>query len=276
MEYVFYMACIVFLILAAKRLFFAANHKEEDDLQEEPEIQKIVAEVEEQKEEREEIFYEINTHAIKISLYPSSTFSSYTMINLYKKIIVNNYWIDEPFHSSFVKMLYCVGENDFWIQSLKSKEIIINFRNFDGEEQRDTAMRVFDLEEILSHIVLEIDLHAHAYISKQCMQILLLSSMIYTISKCGNLDILINKQRDDLNTWILLSEIFCRDFSQEIKNKIIPINNLNIGLIQKIYDSAVQEAIEYPNHLNHDDSLSKEIKMLQSLQQKRLMRVQDY
>ena len=39
----------------------------------------------------------------------------------YEKIIVNNYWLDEPFHSSFVKILYCISENDVWIKSLKSQ-----------------------------------------------------------------------------------------------------------------------------------------------------------
>ena len=45
----------------------------------------------------------------------------YRSNNIYEKIIVKNYWIDEPFHSSFVKILYCISENDFWIKSLKSQ-----------------------------------------------------------------------------------------------------------------------------------------------------------
>ncbi len=283
MEYVSYIAFIVFFIFMAKRFFFVANHKNEDvdNIVEKEElvIEKTEAETEieeEIKEEIEEILYEMNTHSIKISLYPSSTFSSYTMINLYKEIIVNNYWINEPFHSSFIKILYCVDKNSFWIQSSRSKEIIINFRNFDGEEERDTAVRVFDLKEILNDVVLEIDWHAHKYLSKQCMQILLLSSMIYTISKCGNLNTLLEKKDDDIDMLALLIEIFCIEFSEEIKNKIIPTNNINLNLIEKVYNAAIERAKEYPNYLGDNSAQKKEIKMLQNLQQKRLLTVRDY
>lgn len=269
MEYVSYIAFIIFLILAAKKFFFAANDKNEN-------ADNIVEKEELVIEEKEEILYKMNTHLIKISLYPSCIFLSYTMINLYKKIIVNNYWIDEPFHSSFTKILYCIDKNSFWIQSSRSKEIIINFRNFDDEEERDTAVRVFDLKEILNDVVLEIDRCAHKHFSKQCMQILLLSSMIYTISKCGNLDILIEKEEDDLKKWTALIEIFCMDFSEEIKNKIIPKNNINIAMMQKVYYSAIEEAREYPNHLNHDVSLRNEIKLLSNFTSKQLICVIDY
>lgn len=277
MEYVSYIAFIVFFIFVAKRFFFVANHKNEDvdNIVEKEElvIEKTEAEIEDIKEE---ILYEMNTHYIKISLYPASTFSSYSTMLLYKKIIVDNYWIEEPFHSSFVKILYCIDKNSFWIQSSRSKEIIINFRNFDGEEERDTAVRVFDLKEILNDVVVEVDRYVHGILSKQNVHILLLSSMIYTISKCGNLGILIEKKEDDLKTWSALIEIFCRNFSGEIKNKIIPKNNMNIALMQKVYTSVIQEAKEYPNHLNHDDSLSKEPKMLSNFTSKQLISAQNY
>lgn len=269
MEYVSYIAFIIFLIFAAKRFFFAANDKNES-------ADNIVEKEELVIEEKKEIFYELNTHDIKISLYPSSTFSNYKMRNLYKKIIVNNYWIEEPFHSSFTKILYCIDKNSFWIQSSRSKEIIINFRNFDDEEERDTAVRVFNLKEILNDVVLEINQWAHKNLSKQCRQILLLSSMIYTISKCGNLDILIEEKEDDLKKWSALIEIFCMDFSEEIKNKIIPKNNMNIAMMQKVYYSVIEEAREYPNHINHDVSLRNEIRLLSNFASKQLICAIDY
>ncbi|MDQ1340642.1 MAG: hypothetical protein QG567_1800 [Campylobacterota bacterium] len=274
MEYVSYIVLIIFSIFVAKRFFFVANYKVE---KEEPVIEQIEEAIEEETtKEIEEIFYELNTHDIKINLFPASTFSGYSTMLLYKKIIVDNYWIEEPFHSSFTKILCCIDENNFWIQSSRSKEIIINFRNFDGEEERDTAVRVFDLKEILNDVVLEIDRRAHRYLSKQDTHILLLSSMIYTISKCGNLDILIEKKEDDLKTWSALIEIFCMDFSEEIKNKIIPKNNINIAMMQKVYYSVIEEAREYPNHLNHNDSQSKEPKMLSGFTSKQLISAQNY
>ncbi len=249
-------------MLVAKKFFFAANHKEEDDLQEEPEIQKIEAEAEEIQEEKiEEIFYEMNTHDIKISLYPSSTFSNYKIQNLYEKIIVNNYWLDEPFHSSFVKILYCISENDFWIKSLKSQEVIINFRDLDDKEMRDTALHVLDLREVLCDVVVEVDRYVHKILSMQNVHILLLSSMIYTISKCGNLDILIEKKEDDIEIWASLIQIFCIEFLEESKSKIIPTNNINLRLIEQVYNAAIERAKEYPNYLGDNDAQKKEIKI---------------
>ncbi len=283
MEY-FYIAVIFFFIFLAKRFLFAANKEKvienipkNDYFQEEPEIQKIEAEVEEEQEaEIEEIFYELNTHDIKISLYPASTFSNYRMQNLYEKIIVTNYWIDEPFHSSFVKILYCISENDFWIKSPKSKEIIINFRDLDDKELRDTALHVLDLREVLCDVVAEVDRYVHKILSKQSIQILLLSSMIYAISKCGNLNSLIEKKEDDIEVWASLIQIFCIEFLEDIKNKIIPTNNINLRLIEQVYNAAIERAKEYPNYLGDNNSQKKEMKMLQNLQQKRLMSVQDY
>lgn len=274
MEYVSYIVLIIFSIFVAKRFFFVANYKVE---KEEPVIEQIEETIEEETtKEIEEIFYELNTHDIKINLYPASTFSDYSTRFLYKKIIVDNYWIEEPFHSSFTKILYCIDENNFWIQSSRSKEIIINFRNFDGEEERDTAVRVFDLKEILNDVVLEIDRRAHRYLSKQDTHILLLSSMIYSISKCGNLHILTEKKEDDLEAWTALIDIFCSEFTKESKSKIIPTNNINLNLIEQVYNAAIERAKEYPNHLNHDDSLRKETKMLSSFTSKQLISAQNY
>lgn len=284
MEYLSYIAVIFFLIFLAKRFLFAAdkekvieNIPKNDYLQEKPEIQKIEAEIEEEEEEKiEEIFYELNTHDIKISLYSASTFSNYKMRNIYEKIIVKNYWIDEPFHSSFVKILYCISENDFWIKSLKSKEIIINFRDLDDKELRDTALHVLDLREVLCDVIVEVDRCVHRFLTKQDTYILLLSSMIYTISKCGNLNTLLEKKDDDIDMLALLIEIFCIEFSEEIKNKIIPTNNINLNLIEKVYNAAIERAKEYPNYLGDNSAQKKEIKMLQNLQQKRLLTVRDY
>jgi len=284
MEYLSYIAVIFFLIFLAKRFLFAAdkekvieNIPKNEYLQEEPEIQKIEAEAEEIQEEKiEEIFYEINTHDIKVSLYPSSTFSNYKMQNLYETIIVKNYWIDEPFHSSFVKILYCTSENDFWIKSLKSQEVIINFRDLDDKEMRDTALHVLDLREVLCDVVIEVDRYVYKILSKKNVHILLLSSMIYTISKCGNLNVLIEKKEDDIEIWASLIEIFCIEFLEESKSKIIPTNNINLNLIEKVYNAAIERAKEYPNYLGDNNPQKKEIKMLQNLQQKRLMSTQDY
>lgn len=281
MEYLSYIAVIFFFIFLAKRFLFAAdkekvieNIPKNDYLQEEPEIQKIEAEIEEEQEEKtEEIFYELNTHDIKISFYPSSTFSNYKMQNLYEKIIVNNYWVDEPFHSGFVKILYCISENDFWIKSLKSKEIIINFRDLDDKEMKDTALHVLDLREVLCDVVVEVDRYVHKILSKQNVHILLLSSIIYAISKCGNLNTLLEKKDDDIDMLALLIEIFCIEFSEEIKNKIIPTNNINLNLIEKVYNAAIERAKEYPNYLGDNFAQKKEIKMLQ---QKRLLTPRDY
>lgn len=282
MEYLSYIAVIFFLIFLAKRFLFAAdkekviqNIPKNDYLQEEIAIEEMEV-AEEQEEKIEEIFYELNTHDIKISLYPSSTFSNYKIQNLYEKIIVNNYWIDEPFHSNFVKILCSISENDFWIKSLESKEIIINFRDLDDKEMRDTALHVLDLREVLCDVVAEIDRYVHRFLTKQNTHILLLSSMIYTISKCGNLNNIIEKKEDDVETWTELIEIFCIEFPEEIKNKIIPTNNINLRLIEQVYNAAIERAKEYPNYLGDNSAQKKEIKMLQNLQQKRLLTVRDY
>ena len=85
-----------------------------------------------QPEKSKEIMLYFNTNSVKISLYSLHLFKYYRAKNIYKKIADEKLYIDEPFHTSLVKLLQIYDKTESWIKSKNTKEIRLKIRKKNG------------------------------------------------------------------------------------------------------------------------------------------------
>lgn len=114
---------------------------------------KVEPEEKHEKKESRPVLYNLNTTSVRYLFYSKSTFLNAKIKTLYKDVIVNNLWIQEPFHSSFVRLLSVIEENKLWIQVPKSKELILNQRNKDGSFSKGISIKVVYLPIFLSYSI---------------------------------------------------------------------------------------------------------------------------
>lgn len=222
------------------------------------------------------IKYELNTSPIKLDLYPFS----YTFKHLYKNIIVDRYWINEPFHSKFVEILYAINSCQLWIKSPKTKEIIVNIRGINEQEFQARSLKALNLNEIIRNSIFEMSDIVQSVLSKKQTQTLLLTMMIYILSKAENLDEMLPRintgtsSKDETVSSIV--NLFFNDCKEDINQKIIPNNNCNISLIKDVYKKVIYSANEYSMTLTAQDTHSNIHKELQQIPEKRLMKINSY
>lgn len=276
MEYIFYILFLVFLLFVVKKFLFASDENKEilekeimsKTLKEDLKTQEMI---EDEIKKEVEVFYQLNVENIKLNLYPVSTFRNYQIRDSYQKIALDNYWINEPFYSRFTKILYYIDAQDLWIKSPKSEEIILNIRDQNGEIIKTNSLKVLDLKEVLYNIVVEvlkIKKQTRNFLSKENIQDIILPAIIYTLSKCGNLDVETTDENEIIN---ILIEIFFSDFSEEFKVAIVPRNNLNFEVIVQIFERSIGRAREYPNTIYSKETSEKIVKKLQSFPKKQLI-----
>lgn len=74
----------------------------------------------------------LNTHAVKFSFYSSDRMQRETK-ELYKKIIIDNLWIDEPFHSNIFTLLLILDYGFYFYKDTESNSILANIRDEDDQ-----------------------------------------------------------------------------------------------------------------------------------------------
>lgn len=240
----------------------------------ERELERIIKCQREKELVMELISYEPEPIFLNVDLYSITIFRDSIIRNAYEKLAENKSWLNEPFHASIVKILYYADKNNFWIKSLKSRELIINIRGENAEKLNEKALHAIDIKELLSKIVIKILTTIYKDLNAQSVEIFLLSLMIYALSKSDNLDYFREKNQEEIALWSDMVEIFCSEFSDEDKKKIIPLNNPNFGLMREVYASVMDDADEHPNYLgNSYDIENQDIKILENLDKKRLSEV---
>lgn len=100
----------------------------------------------------EPILYQLNTHKVKYKLY-NSTNDLRDLVFLYKIVVKRNYWINEPFHSQFYKILLTLEKNDFMILDPSSKTLTINVRDKYNEVQTSKSFQVFSTRDITEAVI---------------------------------------------------------------------------------------------------------------------------
>jgi len=112
---------------------------------------KAIINEEPRKPEQEPVF-QLNTHKVKYKLY-NSTNDLRELAFLYKIVVKKYYWINEPFHSQFYKILLILEKNDFMILDSSSKILTINVRDKNNEVQTSKSFQVFNTRDIFETVI---------------------------------------------------------------------------------------------------------------------------
>ena len=270
MSIVLYLISASFIIILIKFFFFTNKRIEE-------EIVDIIVENDIEEKEVEKV-YQLNASPIKLSFYPLSKFNSFYTRNLYQRIIINRCWINEPFHTKFVKLLYIADANILWIKSKKTKEIVLNIRGINQEELKATSFKVLDLKAVMQEVVMDIVGATNKLLSQQQREGTLLSVMVYVLSKTGNIDMICqdidieNIDESDLANCII--NTFFSEISNDSKKNMHPMNNLNYEVFVQIFEENIAYAREYPNTVYMKDDTEKMLDKIQYLPKKQLTSIE--
>jgi hypothetical protein len=89
---------------------------------------------------------------IRLSFYDTHNLD-YKMTAIYKKVIHNNLWINEPFHSKFYEFLMLLNDNNFMIIDPCSKIITMNVRDKHNKMQTSKSYQVYSTKDIVKYMI---------------------------------------------------------------------------------------------------------------------------
>lgn len=104
-------------------------------------------------DEELEKFYQLNTNKIKYSLYNPALEGLYQFSFIYELVIIENLWINEPFHSKFYEFLLLINDNNLMIIDPMTKVITMNMRDVNNKMQISKSYQVYSTKEIIMHAI---------------------------------------------------------------------------------------------------------------------------
>lgn len=113
----------------------------------------INEEITEEVEPEPEKFYELNTHKVRYTLYNPSFEGLHEFRAIYKLVVHDNLWINEPFHSKFYEFLMLINDNQFMIVDPYSKVITMNVRDKYNKVQTSKSYQVYSTKDIIKHMI---------------------------------------------------------------------------------------------------------------------------
>lgn len=195
-----------------------------------------------QMAQKKEVFYQLNTHEIKLNLYPKSYFGDFRIFRLYREIVIDNYWLNEPFHTEFSRLLQFIGSNKFWLKDPKSREVISNIRDDNNQICKNISMYVLDLIDVLDSVIKKVysELINKELLTKKDLQNSILSASIYVLSESGDISSISKTLRfkyvEKKDLQYALVDIICTNLSVKTKMMIVENNFLNDIFFTKIYN----------------------------------------
>lgn len=100
-----------------------------------------------------EIYYELNSHKVRYSLYNPSSEGLDEFSSIYKFVVLDNFWINEPFHTKFYEFLMIINDNNFMIIDPYSKVITMNVRDRHNKVQTSKSYQVYSTKDIIKHMI---------------------------------------------------------------------------------------------------------------------------
>lgn len=139
---------VVVMFLLYRYLLIAPSKKEL--LHEEPPVEEVPLVTEEP-----ELKYSLNTDRVKYFLYSSGVLKSFEMEKLYTTFVVQKGWIDEPFHSTFFRILLTLDDNELMIINPNSKILTLCMRDENEKMTQSKSYEVFSTNQILGSVLSE-------------------------------------------------------------------------------------------------------------------------
>lgn len=134
-------------------------------------------------EKEPEKIYELQTHKVKYQIYDYSRNLTYEFKDLYVDIVLNNLWINEPFHSTFYKVLILFDRDELMIKDKNSKILTLNVRDpYSNNMIVSKSYQVFSSKKIVKMTLLKA-LNEIIKFKKDDAQNIILAICIITLQK---------------------------------------------------------------------------------------------
>ena len=208
----------------------------------------------------------LNTDSVKFYFYHPNTFQSYEAVELYKEIIVDNLWIDEPFHSTFVKIIQIIDQSKSWIKSRKTKELKLKIRKNNGNFEQGISFKVYSLRDLSFRFLSEIlDYFRRNKSTNINIKNILLASALLNIHYVLEIKHWCEKGLTSDESRLVLASKILENYTY--KNEVISIldlihqNHISIKYILEIYGETIRWQREYP-YVEKGNKNIKELKTL--------------
>ena len=202
--------------------------------------------------------------AIKYYLF-NTDLLRYNLVYLYKDIICDLLWINEPFHTKFYEFLMLINDNNFMIIDKNSEVMTMNIRDKYNKMQTSKSYQVFSTKDVLIFVINQTINHL-ARLNKYDAQNILLAIFVFALEQSVHYisrDIAINTINELLKSYPYNDNII--DISKSIKDE-----NINL----KFVSSAFNLAFSKLNTLPYNDSeIKKPLEFPPKLPQKFLQKI---
>lgn len=131
------------------------------------------------------VLYQLNTDLIRYKLYAIDGMRRDTQ-ELYSNIILDNLWINEPFHSTLFKFLLILEKDVYYIRDPFSKVITSNLRNDANEMIKVESYLVLSVLELIAYCISNC-LGSIKQFRRTDAQNLTLALMIFVLQKSENM-----------------------------------------------------------------------------------------
>ena len=149
---IFFLAKVVLRSMKTKQATMKVQ-----DLQEEFCKDQIETKVPEAEEKKPEPMYQLQTHKIKYHVYSMSKLQDYGCKDLYSTFVLDGLWMNEPFHTTFYKILLLLDKNDLMIIDPNSEVLILNIRDRHTNKMIiSKSYKVFSTKDIINATLIEV------------------------------------------------------------------------------------------------------------------------
>lgn len=180
---------ILFLLISIfviRKIFMSKNIQENNNEIPFDEVEEIIDEEnisDDPIEKEPEKIYELQTHKVKYQIYDYSKNLTYEFRDLYVDIVLNNLWINEPFHSIFYKVLILFDKDELMIKDKNSKILTLNIRDqYSNNMIVSKSYQVFSSKRIVKMTLLKA-LNEILNFKKDDAQNIVLAICIITLQK---------------------------------------------------------------------------------------------
>ena len=126
--------------------------------------------------------YPLQTHTIKYSIYSPYRLKNYGLKQLYAKAALENLWFNEPFYSSFFKIMLLLDQDELFMIDPYSKIIVSNLRDQNSNMVRIKSYQVLSIQKLVCSVLQQVYADIMKF-AKNDAQNVLLAVCIYLIKK---------------------------------------------------------------------------------------------
>lgn len=249
-----YIIIIVILIFAISIIYISKTDvNDEQEIEPENFIKDQVVQPEkpEKPEKPKKIVLYLNTDIIKFSFFNVNVLLDYRSRKFYRKVIVDDLSIDEPFHTTFVQLLQIYDHTTSWIKSKKTKEIKLKIRAKGGSFQEGTSFKVYSVSEIIFDFLQNLIEHFdNSKYSKSNQKNVILAALVWKLDLVVELKYLCKKDLFDMEKRYCLAKKILKYLEKD--HDVFQILSMlerkheNLLFVFESYEEALSRQREYP------------------------------